>query len=271
MPELPEVETTVRALRPHVCGQTVSDIVVRQPKLRWPVPGELAELVRGSKVANIERRAKYMLFAVGSGHVLIHLGMSGSLRLSVAGEPPGPHDHVEFGIGDKWRLRLRDPRRFGTVLWVAGDPGEHRLLRDLGIEPLSGGFDGTYLHRASRSRKVAVKNFIMDQRIVVGVGNIYASEALFQAGVNPKRRAGIISAKRYGRLAECVRSTMESAIAAGGTTLRDFTSGDSSPGYFKQELQAYGREGEPCERCAGVIETCVIGGRSTYYCKLCQR
>ena len=271
MPELPEVETTVRGISPHVCGATITGAVVRDPRLRWPVPNDLADIVTGRTVDRITRRAKYMLFAIGQGHMLIHLGMSGSLRLSPFDELPGRHDHVEFTIDDNWRLRLRDPRRFGCVLWINEALNEHRLLANLGVEPLSKEFNGDYLYQQSRSRKLAVKNYLMDSRLVVGIGNIYASESLFRAGIHPLRSAGRISKHRYRTLADCVQSTLQDAIAAGGTTLRDFVSGASEPGYFAQELLVYDRAGDSCVRCGSAIVRIVIGQRASYYCKKCQR
>ncbi len=271
MPELPEVETTVRGISPLVLGATITDVIVRQPRLRWPVTEGLAQIVIGERVDRISRRGKYMLFSIADGHMLVHLGMSGSLRLSPPGEPPGLHDHVEFQIDGAWRLVLRDPRRFGCVLWVPGPGERHRLLANLGAEPLGDEFGGLYLYRASRGKKQAVKNLIMDSRIVVGIGNIYASEALHKARIHPRRRASLIAQHRYDRLASCVRSTLLDAIEAGGTTLRDFVSGASEPGYFSQNLLAYGRAGEPCSSCASPIARIVIGQRATYYCKRCQR
>ncbi len=271
MPELPEVETTVRGISPYVKDATITEVVVRQPSLRWPVSGKLAESITNRRVERIVRRAKYMLFSVGDGCMLIHLGMSGSLRLSPLDEPPGVHDHVEFAIDDRWRLRLRDPRRFGCVLWIDGDPYGHRLLCSLGLEPLSEQFNGEHLYRISRGRKAAVKNVLMDGRIVVGVGNIYASESLHRAGIHPARSAGRIGRRRYDMLASSVKSTLSEAIDAGGTTLRDFVSGASQPGYFAQHLKVYGCADRPCKQCGNAISKITIGQRATYYCKNCQR
>ncbi len=270
MPELPEVETTVRGLAPYLEGRTITAAIVRDARLRWPVPETLAEQAVGKSVRSVRRRAKYILIELPPGHVMVHLGMSGSLRLSSLDEPPAPHDHVEFEIDGARRLRLRDPRRFGCVLWIDGEPEDHRLLASLGVEPLTEEFDGDCLYRVARQRKVAVKNFIMDSRIVVGVGNIYASEALFRAGINPRRAAGRISLERYGRLAGSIRETLQDAIAVGGTTLRDYVDGSGAPGYFKQDLAVYEREGKPCLACEKPIVRQVIGQRSTYYCRHCQ-
>lgn len=271
MPELPEVETTVRGITPHIEGHPITDLVVRDSRLRWPVPEVLAQRVIGETVRSVRRRAKYILIEMAQGHVMVHLGMSGSLRLSSPGEPPSPHDHVEFEIDGSYRLRLRDPRRFGSVLWIEGEPDEHPLLVHLGIEPLSQEFVGSYLYSASRRRKAAVKNFIMDSRIVVGVGNIYASESLYRAGIDPRRTAGRISVLRYDSLTCSIQQTLRNAIAAGGTTLRDFVDGSGNPGYFRHDLKVYDREGKPCFRCGREIVRWVIGQRSTYFCRRCQK
>ncbi len=270
MPELPEVETTVRGIAPHLENQVITLVQVRQPQLRWPVPAALAQHVVGQSVRSVYRRAKYILVKLTEGHIMLHLGMSGSLRLAAVDEPVTRHDHVEFEIAGQRRLRLRDPRRFGCVLWLEGEPNEHRLLSHLGMEPLTVEFDGNYLYRNARQRKVSIKNFIMDSRIVVGVGNIYASEALHKARINPGRAAGRISLVRQNHLAMAVRQTLQDAIVAGGTTLRDFTDGSGSPGYFKHDLQVYDREGLPCFVCGQAIARRVMNNRSTYYCKQCQ-
>ena len=271
MPELPEVETTLRGIIPYVRGTVVTDVIIRQPSLRWPIPGDLATRIKGERVERIFRRAKYLLFAFPSGHMLTHLGMSGSMRLSAADEPCKPHDHVEFELDREWRLRFHDPRRFGCVLWVDGDPFKHVLLARLGPEPLSDDFSGEYLYENARRRTLAVKNFLMDSRVVVGIGNIYASEALYKSGIHPTRRANRISRKRYDLLASSIKQTLQSAISFGGTTLRDFVSGVGEPGYFTAELQVYEHEGHPCLRCGRPISRMVIGQRSTYYCENCQR
>ncbi len=271
MPELPEVETTVRGITPYIEGQPITDVIVRDSRLRWPVPEVLAQRVIGETVRSVRRRAKYILIELTQGHVMVHLGMSGSLRLSSPSEPPSPHDHVEFEIDGGYKLRLRDPRRFGSVLWVEGEPDEHSLLIHLGIEPLSQELVGSYLYSASRRRKAAVKNFIMDSRIVVGVGNIYASEALYHAGIDPRRAAGRISLLRYDSLSSSIQKTLRDAITAGGTTLRDFVDGSGNPGYFRHDLEVYDREGKPCFRCGREIARQVIGQRSTYFCRRCQK
>lgn len=270
MPELPEVEITRRGIAPHVEGQAVSRVVVRHAGLRWPVPADLDARIAGCVVRSVSRRAKYLLFDCGTGHLLVHLGMSGSLRVVRPDAPPGPWDHVDVVFGNA-ALRLRDPRRFGAVLWVDRDPDGHALLAHLGVEPLASEFSGALLHSASRGRSAAVKVFIMDARIVVGVGNIYANESLFRAGIDPRMRAGQVSRPRYERLATAIRETLESALAAGGSSLRDFVQSDGSSGYFQQQYTVYGREGEPCRMCATPIRRIVQGQRSTFLCTRCQR
>lgn len=270
MPELPEVETTRRGLLPHVVGRRIRDVIVREPRLRWPVPRDLARRVRGKAVTDIRRRGKYLLFDVGEGHVLVHLGMSGSLSLVPAGEPARRHDHVDLALEGDSALRLTDPRRFGAVLWVAR-PESHALLRGLGVEPFDDAFDGALLQRLAASRRVPVKLFLMNARIVTGIGNIYANEALFAAGVHPSRPAGRISRARWDRIAASVRRTLERALAAGGSTLRDFVGGDGRPGYFQNETAVYGREGLPCPACGAPIRLARHSGRATYFCAACQR
>lgn len=270
MPELPEVETTRRGIEPHVTGRTIVDLVVREPRLRWPVPGKLRKLLTGRSVDRVRRRAKYLLFDCGDGTLIVHLGMSGSLRLFGRDAPPGAHDHVDLVFADRL-LRLRDPRRFGSVLWQDAPAESHALLRHLGPEPLEDGFTGEYLHRASRGRKVAIKLFLMNQAIVVGVGNIYANEALFRAGILPRLRASRLSLERCILLVKEIKATLAAALAAGGSTLRDFHAADGSPGYFQQSYFVYDREGEPCRRCGAVVKMARLGQRSTFYCTTCQR
>jgi formamidopyrimidine-DNA glycosylase len=272
MPELPEVETTRRGIAPHLSGRRVAAVVVREPRLRWRVPASLAKVLPGQTLHTVDRRGKYLLLRADTGTVLIHLGMSGSLRVMPATVPPEPHDHVDLVLDNGDCLRLRDPRRFGCVLWVAGPhPEHHPLLVDLGPEPLSDAFTGAYLYQRARGRKAAVKSFIMDARVVVGVGNIYANEALFQAGIHPHRPAGRISRERYEALARAIKTTLEDAIRAGGTTLRDFYGSDGEAGYFALQLNVYGKDGQPCPRCGSPLHQQVIGQRSTYYCPRCQR
>jgi formamidopyrimidine-DNA glycosylase len=282
MPELPEVETTRRGLAPHVEGRRVVAVTLRRPDLRWPIPGEVPALLPGQRIDAVRRRAKYLLLDTAAGSALLHLGMSGSLRVLPADTPVTTHDHVDLALEGKGRtpgrvLRFNDPRRFGCLLWQR--PGEtHELLRGLGPEPLANGdsdrtpaFDGDYLFALSRGRKTAVKSFLMDQRVVVGVGNIYAAEALFAAGISPLRAAGRISRERYALLADAVKRILARAITRGGTTLRDFLAPDGAPGYFEQELSAYGRGGAPCPNCGRPLKQAWIGQRATVWCGHCQR
>ncbi len=271
MPELPEVETTRRGIAPHIIDKPIRDVVVRQRRLRRPVPSSLAGRLSGRCIAQVGRRAKYLLFHFDHGCVLLHLGMSGSLRVLDAHTPAGRHDHVDFVFQDGACLRLRDPRRFGSIHWAAGDPLTHPLLRDLGPEPLGKDFTPAGLYARARGRTQSVKAFIMDSRTVVGVGNIYASEALFDSGIHPKRRAGNISQARYDRLTASIKQVLTRALAKGGTTLRDFVNGEGAPGYFKHELSVYDRAGLPCRACLTEITQIRQGQRSTYYCRNCQR
>ena len=269
MPELPEVETSRRGIEPHIVGTTISRIVIRERRLRWPVPRSIDRNLPGQSVDSVSRRAKYILINTKEGSAILHLGMSGSVCIVNADTPAGVHDHFDIEFDSGLVLRFRDPRRFGSLHW-SRQPLSHRLLKGLGPEPLSGDFDGHYLWQRSRGRKVSIKQFIMNAHIVVGVGNIYASEALFMAGINPRRAAGRIARNRYERLADSIKEVLGKAIKAGGTTLRDFYGGDGEAGYFKQQLEAYGREDEPCRRCDSPISAIVQGQRSTYYCKRCQ-
>jgi formamidopyrimidine-DNA glycosylase len=271
MPELPEVETSRRGIAPHLLGRRVERVVVRDPRLRWPIPGDLPRAVAGQTVERVDRRSKYLLLGTGAGTLILHLGMSGSLRILPAGTPPGPHDHVDLVLERGQALRLTDPRRFGCLLWTTGDPSRHPLLVGLGPEPFDPAFTGEHLRARSRGRTAPVKAFVMDAHTVVGVGNIYASEALFLAGIHPARACGRISLARYARLAAAVRQVLDEAIRAGGTTLRDFVGVDGKPGYFDQHLRVYGRSGEPCERCGHLLTRRVVGQRASYYCPGCQR
>mgnify|MGYP001812885080 FL=1 len=271
MPELPEVETTRRGIAPHITGRTVRRVVVRDRRLRWPVPRRLAEELTGQVIDHVGRRAKYLLLETDTGTAILHLGMSGSLKLVDSSKPPAKHDHVDLQLDDGRTLRFTDPRRFGSLHWTTRPVVTHRLLRDLGPEPLDTAFSGDYLYGLSRGRRVAVKNFIMNSHIVVGIGNIYASEALYMAGIHPKRLAGRISRQKYTLLCEVVREVLQDAIAAGGTTLRDFVNGEGKPGYFRQHLNVYGRSGQPCISCHVPIREIRLGQRSTFYCPKCQR
>lgn len=271
MPELPEVETTRRGIEAHVSGQIIDAVDVRQPKLRWRVPPGLSRKLKDARIDGLDRRGKYLLFKTSSGTLIVHLGMSGSLRMVGDGVPPQAHDHVDLRLRNGLTLRLRDPRRFGAVLWTRSDPLQHPLLAGLGPEPLSDGFDGSWLHRMANGRRAAVKSLIMNSRVVVGIGNIYASEALFLAGINPARRAGRISAPRFDGLADAVKRVLREALEQGGTTLRDFVNGDGEPGYFAQSLRVYGRQGEPCIKCGAPVRARVLAQRASYYCPRCQR
>lgn len=271
MPELPEVETTRRGLAPHLEGRRVRSAKVRQRQLRWPVTRDFEKRIAGARILRLERRAKYLLVHTDRGCAIWHLGMSGSLRLVEADCPAEKHDHVDWTLDSGLVLRYRDPRRFGALLWTDGDPVGHDLLSHLGPEPLSDDFDGDYLFERSRGRRQSVKTFVMDGRIVVGVGNIYASESLFLAGIRPHTAAGRISRARYRRLADAIKQVLARAIEQGGTTLRDFTGGDGQPGYFAQQLNVYGRTGEPCPKCGGPVREAVLGQRSTFFCGCCQR
>ena len=271
MPELPEVETTRRGLLPHVVGRRIRGVVVRNGALRWPVPADLARILKDEQVIDVRRRGKYLLFDCRRGHLLVHLGMSGRLTLVPEAEPARRHDHVDVRFEGARAMRLTDPRRFGAVLWLRGKAEDHALLRGLGLEPLEAAFTGAALHERARGRRVAVKHFLMDAHVVTGVGNIYASEALFHAGIHPQRATGRISRARWDRLADAVRATLERALAAGGTTLRDFASVEGHAGGFRNECAVYGREGEPCRACGTPIRQLRQGQRSTFYCPRCQR
>jgi formamidopyrimidine-DNA glycosylase len=329
MPELPEVEITRRGLASHLTGLTIADVVIRNAKLRWPIPKNLPELLRGCTIRSLKRRAKYLLMNCGSVHsrfatlnneihharsplpnplprageganeslrefhvtgtLILHLGMSGSLRILPADTPPDKHDHFDLLLSDGTLMRLRDPRRFGAVLWHSGDVHTHPLLASLGPEPLEdevstpslalplqgGGnkskFDARYLYQATRRRSVSIKQCIMDSHIVVGVGNIYANEALFRAGIKPQLAAGKLSLPRCARLVEEIRATLAEAIKLGGSTLRDFVNSSGQPGYFQRNYWVYGRSGEPCRRCGSPISQIRQGQRSSFYCRNCQK
>jgi len=274
MPELPEVETTRRGIEPHIVQRPIEDVRVRNARLRWPVPKELRARLVGRSVLAVERRGKYLLFRTDADTTMIvHLGMSGSLSLCDGenGEGgAGPHDHLDWVFSDGVRLRMRDPRRFGAVLLVEGDPQQHPLLRNLGPEPFDAAFSGDYLYGIARSRRVAVKQLVMDARVVVGVGNIYANEALFVSGIRPTRGCHRISGSRMSRLRDAIVEVLYDAIDQGGTTLRDFLREDGRPGYFAHRLRVYGRSGLPCARCAQPIRQSRTGQRSTFFCPACQ-
>ncbi|HEX3098613.1 MAG TPA: bifunctional DNA-formamidopyrimidine glycosylase/DNA-(apurinic or apyrimidinic site) lyase [Usitatibacter sp.] len=271
MPELPEVETTRQGLLPQLVGRRIRGAVVRNARLRWPVPADLSERLAGEEVMDVRRRGKYLLFDFRRGHLLVHLGMSGRLTLVPDDRPPRAHDHVDVRFEGARTLRLTDPRRFGAMLWLRGRAEDHALLRSLGLEPFDDAFTGKALQALARGRRVAVKHFLMDSHVVTGVGNIYASEALFHAGIHPLRSAGRISRARWDGLAKSVRRTLQRAIDAGGTTLRDFASPEGHAGAFQGQCAVYGREGAPCPKCSTPIRAVRQGQRSTFYCPACQR
>ena len=268
MPELPEVETTRRGIEPHVCDQLIEKVILRETRLRWPISVEVSGL-QGRQIRGVSRRGKYLLMHLDQGNLIWHLGMSGSMRILPTGSAAEIHEHVEFQLSNGQALKFRDPRRFGALLYCAQDPLQHRLLRQLGPEPLSEAFDTDYLFHCCRKRSAAIKTVLMNSHIVVGVGNIYASEALFLAGIRPTRGARRISKPRIARLVDAIRDTLASAIGHGGTTLQDFTQVDGKPGYFRHELQVYGNKG-PCKHCGKAIKHLVQAQRSSYYCPKCQ-
>jgi formamidopyrimidine-DNA glycosylase len=270
MPELPEVETTLRGIKPYLLKQRIARVIVREPSLRWPVTDAVKQ-AEGQQLVDLDRRGKYLLLKLEQGGLIIHLGMSGSLRILEEFKAPEKHDHIDVELVNGVCLRFNDPRRFGAFLWADGAMEDHELLRSLGPEPLSDEFSADYLYRRSRGRRLAVKNFIMNGHMVVGVGNIYASEALFMAGIHPQRAAGRISRQRYEGLVTAIVDVLQRAIQQGGTTLRDFVNSDGDPGYFAQELLVYDRAGGDCFQCGATIRQKIIGQRSSYYCSACQR
>ena len=279
MPELPEVEVTRKGIAPHLVGRTIVSVTVREPRLRWRIPASIRSLA-GRKVREVKRRGKYLLLDCGDGHLILHLGMSGSLRLVAPGTVPGKHDHVDLAVAEHRSeapilttriLRLRDPRRFGAVLWTARPLAQHRLLRHLGIEPLSRAFHADRLHALTRAHRTSIKQFLMDGRHIVGIGNIYASESLFLASIDPRTRAGRLSKQRCARLARAIKDTLRAAIRAGGSSLKDFVGSDGTRGYFQMRARVYDREGLGCRRCGAQIRRMVQGQRATFYCPGCQR
>jgi formamidopyrimidine-DNA glycosylase len=269
MPELPEVEVTRRGLAPHLIGQVISAVAVREPRLRWRIPRAVHGLA-GRTVRSLRRRGKYLLLDCGDGHLILHLGMSGSLRLVPPGTPAGKHDHFDLVLGERC-LRLRDPRRFGAVLWTDKDVDAHPLIAHLGVEPLSAALNGIRLHRLCRGLRLSAKQFLMDAKRIVGVGNIYASESLFRARIDPRKRAGRISVAESQKLASAIKATLRTAIKAGGSSLRDFVGSDGASGYFQNRTMVYDRAGMPCRRCRTPIRRIVQGARATYFCPSCQR
>lgn len=271
MPELPEVETTRRGIESSVVGHAIQRVVVREPRLRWRIPKQLPELAASQRVVQLRRRAKYLVFDLERGSMILHLGMSGSLRVLPATTPPSTHDHVDIVMDSGQCLRFNDPRRFGSLLWTDGDPLQHKLLKSLAPEPLSEAFDGEYLAKAAKGRSVAIKQLIMNGQVVVGVGNIYASEALFRAGVRPRRAAGRLKRPEFDALVKSIKEVLNDAIREGGTTLRDYINPEGMPGYFRQKLFVYERTQDPCRVCKTPIKHFVQGQRSTYFCPQCQK
>ncbi|NMP16023.1 bifunctional DNA-formamidopyrimidine glycosylase/DNA-(apurinic or apyrimidinic site) lyase [Thalassotalea sp. Y01] len=270
MPELPEVETCRRGITPHIVNHTVKEVVVRNANMRWPITDTIDD-IQGQVIDSVTRRAKYLLLKTHKGTLLLHLGMSGTLRVIPEHTEVSKHDHFDLVFDNGLTLRLNDPRRFGAVLWLTGDVYQHPLLASQGPEPLSEQFDGQYLYEKSRNKTVAIKTFIMNNHIVVGVGNIYANESLFQAGINPKKAAGKISKKRFIDLAKRIKKVLQQAIEQGGTTLKDFTQADGRPGYFAQSLMVYGRKDQPCFLCETPLKEIKQGGRATTFCPRCQK
>ncbi len=271
MPELPEVETTKRGIYAHVLGKAIANIKIRDHRLRWPVPKQLPSKLKGKEVLALNRRGKYLLFEFENGTLLWHLGMSGSLRIVEPNVKPGKHDHVDVVFANNIILRFNDPRRFGALVWTEDAVADHKLIHHLGPEPLTDAFNAEYLFETSRKRKQAIKPWVMDAKIVVGVGNIYANEALFQSRIHPLKAAGKLTKKECQLLCENIKKILASAIERGGTTLRDFVGGDGKPGYFAQELSVYGRGGETCKNCPKKLTEKRIGQRSTVYCTHCQK
>jgi len=271
MPELPEVETTRRGLEPLLVGQRIRTVVVRNRRLRLPVPRRLPQIIAGATIRSLARRGKYLLVGCGAGTLIVHLGMSGRLWVVTDGAAPAAHDHFDLVLDNGVVVRLRDPRRFGLVLWQPGNPLAHALLAKIGPEPLSAGFDGSVLHAATRHRNAAIKQVLMDSHVVAGVGNIYANEALFRAGISPRIAARRLGRKRCDVLAAKIRETLELALGAGGSSLRDYVASDGMAGNYQSQFLVYDRAGEPCQRCATGIKEFRQGQRSTFFCPSCQR
>ncbi|ORU89466.1 MAG: DNA-formamidopyrimidine glycosylase [Cycloclasticus sp. symbiont of Poecilosclerida sp. M] len=270
MPELPEVETTRRGITPHIQGHTIARVIVRNARLRWPVSPEVTSKLPSQVITGVERRAKYLFIHTAIGSLIIHLGMSGSLRVTTTDEPPEKHDHIDIIMDDGNCLRYRDPRRFGCFLWTEQPTEHHKLIQHLGPEPFNKAFNLNYFHAQAKTKKTSIKQFIIDGKIVVGVGNIYASEALFLSGIHPKRAANKVSKKRLSTLLESIKKILALAIEQGGTTLKDFVNSEGKPGYFQQTLSVYGRAGKECFNCESRIKQITLGQRSTFYCPRCQ-
>lgn len=271
MPELPEVETTLRGILPHLKHQTIARVVVRDRRLRWPVPKNIQSILQGKKIDDVLRRAKYLLFKTASGSIILHLGMSGHVRVLTENDKARKHDHIDIIFKNKKILRFTDPRRFGAFLWVEGDPDQHALLKHLGVEPLTKHLTGKYLLQRAKNKKVPVKTFIMDNKIVVGVGNIYAAEALFDAGIDPMKSTQSLSLVEWNHLTKAIKKVLRDAIKRGGTTLKDFLNSEGKPGYFSNQLKVYGRANLPCIQCKKLLRTIKIGQRSTVFCDQCQK
>ena len=271
MPELPEVETTVRGILPHIKQQTIARVVVREHRLRWPVTPNIQSILQNQVIDDVLRRAKYLLFKTASGTLILHLGMSGHLRVLTENARVGKHDHIDIVFFNKKILRFTDPRRFGACLWVEGDPNHHTLLRHLGVEPLTQNLSGKYLLKCAQNRKIPIKTFIMDNKIVTGIGNIYAAEALFEANIHPKKPARSLSLIQWNKLVKAIKKILKNAIQRGGTTLKDFLNSDGKPGYFSNQLQVYGRANLPCVKCKNTLKSIKLGQRSTVYCIKCQK
>lgn len=271
MPELPEVETTLRGIKPHIIKQKIDDVIVRHPRLRWPVPTDLKHKLQGQRLLELKRRGKYLILSFKTGSIILHLGMSGSLRILSTPTAPQKHDHIDICFTNKKYLRFTDPRRFGALLFTEDDPEQHALLVHIGPEPLSAAFNGDYLYKRAKGKTLSVKSYIMDGKIVAGVGNIYATEALFKASILPQKEAGKVTQDQYQKLAVAIKKILKHAIEKGGTTLKDFMHSWGKPGYFRIELQAYGRHHLPCRRCQTPLKSARIGQRSTVFCPQCQK
>ncbi|NNC98457.1 MAG: bifunctional DNA-formamidopyrimidine glycosylase/DNA-(apurinic or apyrimidinic site) lyase [Gammaproteobacteria bacterium] len=270
MPELPEVETTRRGIEPLITGKRVKQVIVRTDKLRWPIPGTLGRDLKNQYIDSVERRAKYIFLNTAAGSVIVHLGMTGSLRVIDSRTPVQKHEHIDVHLENGQVLRYKDARKFGAFLWTRQDPHEHKLITRLGPEPLSNDFNADYLFTTTRKRKAAIKTHIMNQHVVVGIGNIYASEALFKAGINPNKAAHKVSKEKLNLLVKTSKQTLRAAIKQGGTTLQDYQNADGAPGYFSIKLKVYGKQGLPCPECAKPISSRVIGQRNSFYCTHCQ-